>query len=70
MSQEDAERYALSMMSLATQARSTVRDLKPENELRYVRVRAKKHEIMVAYDTQFIVIIIQRWTNAGERQQS
>lgn len=60
--------YAESMIKLAMQARSAVRDLEPKNELRYVRIRAKKHEIMLAYDTQFIVIIIQRWTPAGERQ--
>ena len=67
MTQEDAEMYAESMIKLAYQARSAVRDLDPKNELRYVRIRARKHEIMLAYDTQFIVIIIQRWTPAGER---
>lgn len=67
MTQEDAEVYATYMMSLATQARSTVRDLDPKNELTYIRVRAKKHEILVAYDTQFIVIIIQRWTAALDK---
>jgi dynein light chain roadblock-type len=68
MSQEDAEIYASRMMSLAFQARSVVRDLNPKNELRYLRVRAKKHEIMVAYDVQFVVIVIQKWTPAGERR--
>jgi len=68
MTQEDAEMYAESMIKVAFQARSTVRDLNPRNELRYVRIRAKKHEVMLAYDTQFIVIIIQRWTPAGENR--
>ena len=68
MTQEDAEVYAESMIKLAYQSRSAVRDLDPQNELRYVRIRARKHEIMLAYDVQFIVIIIQRWTPAGERQ--
>ena len=67
MTQEDAETYAHYMMSLANQARSVVRDLDPRNELTYIRVRAKKHEILVAYDTQFIVIIIQRWVPASEK---
>ena len=67
MTQEDAEVYATYMMSLAAQARSTVRDLNPKNELTYIRVRAKRHEILVAYDTQFIVIIIQRWTAAVDK---
>ncbi len=64
MSQELAEQYALSMISLSTQARGVVRDLNPKNDLRYLRVRAKRHEILVAFDPQFIVIIIQRWAHA------
>lgn len=67
MPQDVAEQFAQCMISLATQARGVVRDLNPKNELRYLRVRAKKHEVLVAYDVQFIVIIIQRWTPAIER---
>ena len=67
MSQEDAEKFARCMISLATQARGVVRDLDPKNELRYLRVRARKHEVMVAYDAQFIVIVTQKWTPAQER---
>eukprot|EP00601_Ochromonadales_sp_CCMP2298_P036263 CAMPEP_0173375258 /NCGR_PEP_ID=MMETSP1144-20121109/29533_1 /TAXON_ID=483371 /ORGANISM="non described non described, Strain CCMP2298" /LENGTH=168 /DNA_ID=CAMNT_0014327683 /DNA_START=101 /DNA_END=605 /DNA_ORIENTATION=+ len=67
MSLEDAERYATTMISLTTQARGVVRDLDPKNELRYLRIRAKRHEIMVAFDIQFIVIVIQRWTASAER---
>ena len=49
MTQEAAEKYAHSMMSLTSQARGVVRDLNPKNELRYLRIRAKRHEIMVAF---------------------
>lgn len=99
MTQETAEKYSASMMSLASQARSVVRDLNAkvmasivtfilcvilicaQNELRYLRVRAKRHEIMVAFgsfhsslllfchlsvDVQFIVIVIQRWSPASK----
>jgi type III secretory pathway component EscV len=58
-----------------------------QNELRYLRLRTKRHEIMVAFgkfcfehcdlvdeivivtmtDVQFLVIVIQRWTPAGEK---
>lgn len=70
MTQEKAEQYSEAMMSLASQARSVVRDLNPkvfvsdssnldvsfylQNELKYLRVRAKRHEIMVAFGKQFI----------------
>jgi len=65
MSQELAELYAEHIKHLAWKARATVRDLDPQNELRYLRVRAKKHEVMVAFDSEFLVIVIQRWTPAG-----
>mmetsp|Transcript_8747 Transcript_8747/g.8843 ORF Transcript_8747/g.8843 Transcript_8747/m.8843 type:complete len:104 (+) Transcript_8747:146-457(+) len=65
MAQEVAEQYAESMMNLSSQARSVARDLNPKNELKYLRVRAKRQEIMVAFDVMFIVIVIQRWAPAG-----
>lgn len=49
MTQEKAEQYSEAMMNLSSQARSVVRDLNPKNELKYLRVRAKRHEIMVAF---------------------
>ena len=49
MAQEAAEKYAQSMMSLTAQARGVVRDLNPKDELRYLRIRARRHEVMVAY---------------------
>ena len=60
-----AEVYAEFMTVLATKARGVVRDLDPKNELRYLRVRAKKAEILVAVDEDFIVVVIQRWTPAS-----
>ena len=60
-----AEVYAEFMPVLATKARGVVRDLDPKNELRYLRVRAKKAEILVAVDEDFIVVVIQRWTPAS-----
>jgi len=73
MSQEVAELYAKSMLQLATQARGVVRDLNPKNELKYLRIRGRKSdktaqsEVLVAYDTQFIVIVIQKWNHATEK---
>jgi dynein light chain roadblock-type len=52
---------SFNLLFVVTQARGVVRDLNPKNELQFLRVRAKKHEVMVAFDVQFIVIIIQRW---------
>tara|TARA_B110000305_G_C19303074_1_gene570113 strand:+ start:599 stop:985 length:387 start_codon:yes stop_codon:yes gene_type:complete len=62
MPQELAEAYSQSMMELGRKGRNVVRDLDPKNELRYLRIRAKRHEVLVAFDVEFLVIIIQRWT--------
>jgi len=64
MSQELAEAYAESMKHLGKKSRNVVRDLDPKNDLRYLRIRAKKHEVLVAFDPEFLVIIIQKWTPA------
>lgn len=65
MSQELAEAYAEAMKHLSKKSRNVVRDLDPKNELKYLRIRAKKHEVLVAFDKEFLVIIIQRWTPAS-----
>ncbi|KAH8325182.1 hypothetical protein KR074_009328, partial [Drosophila pseudoananassae] len=51
--------YAGLMSQLADKARSVVRDLDPSNDMTFLRVRSKKHEIMVAPDKDFILIVIQ-----------
>ena len=55
------------MSQLARKARGVVRDLNPKNELRYLRLRAKRHEVLVATDEEFVVIVIQRWTPADHK---
>lgn len=40
--------YAGLVSQLADKARSVVRDLDPTNDLTFLRVRTKKHEIMMA----------------------
>jgi dynein light chain roadblock-type len=40
-------------------ARSMVRDLDPQNNLQFLRIRSKNHEIMVHSDVEFTLIVIQ-----------
>ncbi|KAJ8962499.1 hypothetical protein NQ318_000889 [Aromia moschata] len=47
----------------ADKARSVVRDLDPSNDLTFLRIRSKKHEIMVAPDKEFILIVVQNPTD-------
>ena len=51
--------YSALISQLAAKARSVVRDLDPQNDLTFLRIRSKKHEIMVSPDKDFILIVIQ-----------
>lgn len=46
--------YAALVPQLAVMARSLVRDLDPQNDLQFLRLRAKEHEIMVYSGTGHI----------------
>uniref|UniRef100_A0A1B0APG6 Roadblock/LAMTOR2 domain-containing protein n=1 Tax=Glossina palpalis gambiensis TaxID=67801 RepID=A0A1B0APG6_9MUSC len=48
--------YADLMSQLADKARSVVRDLDSSNDLTFLRVRSKKHEIMMAPNRDFILV--------------
>ncbi|KAL9975367.1 hypothetical protein ACROYT_G012522 [Oculina patagonica] len=51
--------YAGLIHQLTSKARSTVRDIDPQNDLTFLRVRSKKHEILVAPDKEYLMIVIQ-----------
>lgn len=48
MTKDSAQTYADRFSQLTNLARGVVRDLDPQNELLYFRIRAKKQEIMCA----------------------
>uniref|UniRef100_A0A3B3ZHJ2 Dynein light chain roadblock n=1 Tax=Periophthalmus magnuspinnatus TaxID=409849 RepID=A0A3B3ZHJ2_9GOBI len=51
--------YAGLIHQLVLKARSTVRDIDPQNDLTFLRVRSKKNEIMIAPDKDYFLIVIQ-----------
>lgn len=51
--------YAGLIHQLLMKARSTVRDIDPQNDLTFLRVRSKKNEIMIAPDKDYFLIVIQ-----------
>ncbi|XP_036065967.1 dynein light chain roadblock-type 1 isoform X2 [Oryzias melastigma] len=51
--------YAGLIQQLVLMARSTVRELDPQNDLTFLRVRSKKNEIMIAPDKDYFLIVIQ-----------
>jgi len=54
--------YAGLFHQLTAKARSTVRDIDPQNDLTFLRIRTKKHEVMVAPDKEYLLIVIQSST--------
>ncbi|XP_068688703.1 dynein light chain roadblock-type 2-like [Montipora foliosa] len=51
--------YATNFTNLTNMARSSVRDLDPLNDLKFLRVRSRKYEIMVAPCGDLTLIVIQ-----------
>lgn len=59
LDEEQTEQHATLIAQLSTKARSVIRTLDPQNDLTFLRLRSKKHEIMVAPDKDFMLIVIQ-----------
>jgi dynein light chain roadblock-type len=59
---EDTEAYTALVSQLAIKASGVVRILDESDELAFLRVRSKKHEIMIAPDKDFVLIVIQNPT--------
>ncbi|KAM8861226.1 dynein light chain roadblock-type 2-like [Synchiropus picturatus] len=51
--------YAGLLRQLTQLARSTVRELDPQNDLTFLRIRSKKHKILVAPENDYLLIVIQ-----------
>ena len=52
-------KFSALVPQLASMARNMVRDLDPQNDLRFLRVRSRDHEMMVHADPEFTLIVIQ-----------
>ena len=65
LNEEETANYAAHISQLASKARGVVRTLDPTNDLTFLRVRSKKHEIMVSPDKEYNLIVIQN-PNAEE----
>ncbi|XP_065184880.1 dynein light chain roadblock-type 2-like isoform X2 [Sycon ciliatum] len=51
--------YASLIHQLTSKARSCIRDIDPADDLTFLRIRSKKHEILVAPDKEFFLIVVQ-----------
>nr|XP_057930552.1 dynein light chain roadblock-type 2-like [Doryrhamphus excisus] len=55
-----AAKYAGLLRHLTMMARNTVRDVDPQNDLTVLRIGTKNQEIMVAPESDSLVIVLQR----------
>ncbi|XP_006876947.1 PREDICTED: dynein light chain roadblock-type 1 [Chrysochloris asiatica] len=62
MDNSTTTQYANLMHNFILKARSTVREIDPQNDLTFLRIRSKKNEIMVAPDKDYFLIVIQNPT--------
>ncbi|KAI8981090.1 hypothetical protein BDB01DRAFT_795380 [Pilobolus umbonatus] len=54
--------YGQLISALVHQARTAVVALDDQNELTFLRVRTKKHEIMIAPDHEYLLVVVQNPT--------
>lgn len=55
--------YAALMSQFTVKARAVVRNMDPDNDLKFVRIRSKKHEIMIAPEfektREYYLVVVQ-----------
>ena len=56
---EETENYAALVSQLALKAAGVVRTLDDSDELAFLRIRTKKHEIMIAPSPDYVLVVIQ-----------
>jgi len=54
-----ASQYYAIIAPLVNQSRSVVRELEPQNDLQFLRIRTKTEEILIAPDKDFTLIVAQ-----------
>ena len=55
-----AIQYAALLQQLALKAKAAIHELEPTNDLVFLRLRSKKHEILVAPELKYLLIVIQQ----------
>lgn len=59
MSASDTHRYGTLLATLTQTARSTIRELDSQNDLVFLRVKSRKHEILIAPDREYLLVVVQ-----------
>lgn len=63
MGQNETIEYGSLITQFYTKAQATIKSLHAEEDITFVRIRSKKHEIMIAPDREFSLIVLQNPSN-------
>lgn len=63
MSQNETIEYGSLITQFYTKAQATIKALHPEEDITFIRIRSNKHEIMIAPDKEFSMIVLQNPAN-------
>ena len=56
--QAETTKYADVLQPYTQKSRDAIRDLDPSNDLTYIRLRSKKHEIMIAPEKDYTMAVV------------
>ena len=59
LDQKTTLQYSAIISQLTGKARSAIRDLDPQNDLTFLRIRSQKHEILISPDKDYTLVVIQ-----------
>jgi len=68
MTKQDAEKLAQIMTKLSETAKDVARDLNPRDNLRIMRIKTSRKEVIVSREEEFIIIVLQEWTPAPRQE--
>ena len=63
MSQNDTIEYGSLITQFTAKAQSTIKALHPDDDVQFIRIRSKKHEIMIAPERDYSLIVLQNPSN-------
>lgn len=64
MTKQAAETLAQCLTKLSETAKDVTRDLNPKDDLRIMRIKTSRKEVIVSREEDFVIIILQEWTPA------
>lgn len=68
MSQNDTIEYGSLITQFTDKAQKAIKALHPEEDVQFIRIRSKKHEIMIAPEKDYSLIVLQNPSNNDEAQ--